>query len=91
MPDLPAQSRSKWGRTLGISLIVFSCLAYGVILSLPLPSLAGQVKLALASLLLGMGEASFWIGGVLLGKELVMRFRSYLCPCRWICKLPGRG
>jgi NAD(P)-dependent dehydrogenase (short-subunit alcohol dehydrogenase family) len=91
MPDLPAQSRSKWGRTLGISLIVFSCLAYGVFLSLPLLSLAGQVKLALAPLLLGMGEASFWIGGVLMGKELVMRFRSYLNPCRWICKLPGRG
>ena len=72
-------------------MIVFSCLAYGVILSLPLLSLAGQVKLALAPLLLGMGEASFWIGGVLLGKELVMRFRSYLNPCRWICKLPGRG
>jgi hypothetical protein len=87
MPDLTAQSRSRWGRTLGIALIVFSCLAYGVLLSLPLLSLAGRVKLALAPVLVVLGEVAFWIGGVLLGKELVMRFRSFLNPCRWIGKL----
>ena len=81
---------SPW-RTLGILLVIFSFMAYGCLLVLPFLTLSAAGKLALAPALVASGEAAFWIGGALLGKELVMRFRSYLNPCRWICKLPGHG
>ena len=33
--------------------------------------LEGKLKLALAPVLVGVGEATFWIGGLFVGKELV--------------------
>ena len=65
--------RSKWSRTLGILLIVLSILAYGVLISLPVLPLEGKLKLALAPVLVGVGEAAFWIGGLFVGKELITR------------------
>lgn len=82
----PARSRSRWGRTLGILLIVLSFAAYGVLLSLPVLPLDGRAKLALAPTLVGVGEATFWIGGLFVGKELVTRYRRYLNPCNWVCR-----
>ena len=38
----PARPRSKWGRTLGILLIMLSFLAYGVLISLPVLPLEGK-------------------------------------------------
>jgi len=86
-----ARPGSRWGRTLGILLIVLSFLAYGVLLSLPILPLAGKVKLAMAPALVGVGEATFWIGGVLVGKELVMRYMSYQNPFNWVCRRGGRA
>lgn len=82
----PARPRSKWGRTLGILLIVLSFLAYGILLGLPFLPLEGKLKLALAPVLVGVGEATFWIGGLFVGKELVTRYRRFLNPCHWVCR-----
>ena len=87
----PARPRSKWGRTLGILLIVLSFLAYGVLLGLPFLPLEGKAKLALAPVLVGVGEATFWIGGLFVGKELITRYRRYLNPCHWVCRPASQG
>ena len=83
-------SRSKWGRTLGVLLIVLSFLAYGVLISLPVLPLEGKLKLALGPVLVGVGEATFWIGGLFVGKELVTRYRRYLDPRNW-CVRPCKS
>lgn len=82
----PARPPSKWGRTLGFLLIVLSFFAYGVLLALPLLPLEGGMKLALAPVLVGLGEAAFWIGGLFVGKALISRYRRYLNPCNWVCR-----
>ena len=73
---------SPW-RTLGILLVISSFVAYGCLLVLPFLTLSAAVKLALAPALVASGEAAFWIGGALLGKELVARYRRYLNPRSW--------
>ncbi len=50
-----------------------------VVLLLPLP--AGQKGWGTAALLV-VGEVVFWVSAVLLGREVVRRYRSYLDPRR---------
>jgi len=75
--------RSSPWRTLGILLVIFSFVAYGFLLALPFLTLSAAGKLALAPALVASGEAAFWIGGALLGKELVARYKRYVNPRSW--------
>lgn len=75
--------RWRWGQTLGILLILLSFVLYGLLLSLPVLPLEGGMKPMLALILVGGGEATFWIGGLFVGKELYQR---YLNPYRWVCR-----
>jgi NADP-dependent 3-hydroxy acid dehydrogenase YdfG len=77
---------SPWMMRLGIALVVISTLLYGGLLLLPFLSLPTATKLAVTPLLILFGEATFWIGGALLGKEVVARYKQYLNPCNWFCK-----
>jgi hypothetical protein len=49
------------------------------------PFIPGRLedKVALSSALVISGEASFWIGGAILGKEIVTQYRKWLNPCNW--------
>jgi hypothetical protein len=77
-----------WRRRLGFFLVVLSCLLYGCLLFVPSAPLSTSGKVALSSLLVISGEASFWIGGIILGRDVVARWRGALDPRRWI---RGRG
>ncbi len=87
----PRSGGSGSARGIGIRLIVLSFLFYGLLLFvLPFLPLATQVKVAVSPVLVGLGEASFWIGGALVGKEVVARDKPYLNPCTWwACVWPG--
>jgi hypothetical protein len=78
----------NWKRRLGFFLVVLSCLLYGSLILVPLTSLSTNGKVALSSFLVISGEASFWIGGLILGREVIGRWRGGLDPRRWI---RGRG
>jgi hypothetical protein len=84
----PKAKSSNWRRRLGFGLIVLSCLLYGSLLLVPTTSLSTEGKVALSSLLVISGEASFWIGGLILGQEAIARWRGALDLRRWI---RGRG
>ena len=69
-------------RYLGFGLLAFAVLMWAlvpVVLLLPLP--AGQKGWTTAALLV-VGEAAFWVSAVLLGREVVRRYRSRLDPRR---------
>jgi NAD(P)-dependent dehydrogenase (short-subunit alcohol dehydrogenase family) len=76
------------GRALGILLIIVSTLAYLLLLAVPLLALSAAAKAGIVGGLIILGEATFWAGAALLGRELVARFRRYLNPCTWFCR-PG--
>ena len=77
-----------WRRRLGLFLVLLSCLLYGCLLLVPSAPLSTSGKVALSSLLVISGEASFWVGGFILGRDVVARWRGALDPRRWI---RGRG
>lgn len=78
-------------RRLGFGLVVLSCLLYGCLLFVPSAPLSTAGKVALSSLLVISGEASFWIGGFILGRDVVARWRGALDPRRWRRWVRRRG
>ncbi|MCG8402913.1 MAG: transporter suffix domain-containing protein [Firmicutes bacterium] len=73
-------------RVLGFVLIVLSTILYGSLLLVPfIPSAVGT-KIALSSGLVICGELCFWIGGIILGKELITKYRKKLNPLQWFKK-----
>ena len=73
-----------WRRRLGFGLIALSCLLYGCLLLVPSAPLSTSGKVALSSLLVISGEVSFWVGGFILGRDVVARWRGALDPRRWV-------
>ncbi len=81
-PGEPRGKSSGRARYLGFGLLALAVLMWvlvPVVLLLPLP--AGQKGWTVAALLV-VGEAAFWIAAVLLGREVVRRYRSRLDPRR---------
>jgi len=69
-------------RYLGFALLAlafFTWVLVPVVLLLPLP--AAQKGWATAGLLVA-GEVAFWVSAVILGREVVRRYRGYLDPRR---------
>ncbi len=74
------------GRIVGFSLIGLSTLLYLALFTVPFAPFAVEAKVALSSALVIGGEVSFWVGGLILGRELVSRYRRALNPLRWFAK-----
>ncbi|MBM3127000.1 MAG: SDR family NAD(P)-dependent oxidoreductase [Chloroflexi bacterium] len=77
--------KSAQARWVGIGLIALSFLLYGGLLALPFLPIATQDKLTLSPILIILGETSFWVGGFIVGKEVIARYKQYLDPCYWLC------
>jgi len=74
----------NWKIRLGIILIIFSCILF---LSLPLiPFLNVESKVTITTVTFIIAEITFWSGGILLGKELFSKYKSYLNPKNWFSK-----
>ena len=79
-------SKRSWSVRLGVSLVVASFVLYGGFVLVPFSDVALESKIVVSTTLVVLGEASFWIGGAILGKEFVVRYRKWLNPCNWFCR-----
>ena len=70
-------------RQLGFFLILLSFLFYGSLLLVPFISLSSEHKLLLSTAIVILGESSFWVAAILLGKELVSKYQNI----DWISKI----
>ncbi|NLW37047.1 MAG: transporter suffix domain-containing protein [Peptococcaceae bacterium] len=73
-------------RITGVILIILSFILYGGLFIVPFTPFTFGTKAAISSILIVSGEISFWVGGFILGKELVMKYRRYMNPLRWFKK-----
>jgi hypothetical protein len=62
---------------------VLSFVFYGLILLIPLLSVSLKTKTILTTSLVVIGEISFWSGGLILGKEVVSKYRGLFNPKNW--------
>jgi len=68
---------------IGIFLMVFSGVFFAGTLIIPMLDLPTKVKVIGASASFIMMEVVFWAGGLLVGKELFLRYKKRLNPLNW--------
>jgi len=68
------QSRKRW---LGIALVAASFAFYGCLLLVPFSSFSAERKIALSAVLVILGEGSFWLAVLILGREAMAKYRDF--------------
>ena len=71
---------------LGIILISISVTFFLIIFALPFIPMNLKVKVALTTTLIIVGEVSFWVGTLLIGKEVYKKFMAKLKSGEWLEK-----
>ncbi|RFU62083.1 transporter suffix domain-containing protein [Peribacillus glennii] len=77
---------SKTKRNIAIGLVILSTIFYCLILVIPFLPFAVKTKVIISSAFAVIGEITFWIGGFILGKEMVRKYRKKLNPANWFKK-----
>jgi len=73
----------KWKFRFGLAMISISILVFFMLFALPFVSLDLKTKLAITPILLVVGEVMFWLGIVLIGKDVYLKFKAGLKSARW--------
>lgn len=69
----------KWG----IVLLIVCVLAFMAIPVVPFLPIGDGTKVTVGVILFVIGEATFWGGAILVGKELLAKYTSRLNPKNW--------
>jgi len=68
---------------IGIILILLSGVAFAIMLLIPFLNLENKHKVIGSTTAFISMEVLFWTGGLLVGKELFKKYKSYLNPKKW--------
>ncbi|MEG6520797.1 transporter suffix domain-containing protein [Desulfotomaculum sp. 1211_IL3151] len=68
---------------LGMGLLILSCILWLIPLIVPFMSLPTMVKAGIITGSIIVAEIMFWSGALLVGKEVVAKFKRYLNPKNW--------
>jgi hypothetical protein len=63
-------------KRLGMLLIILSFAFYGILLLVPFAPFSAGKRVILSSILVVLGEASFWLAALALGKELIKNYKN---------------
>ncbi len=80
----PATSGRAW--TVGIALVVVSGVLYVVAAVLLFLPLSAGWKIGAISALVVVAEVVVWVATIVLGREVIRRYRRFLDPRYWIDK-----
>jgi len=75
-----------WKFKLGLILIIFSCLLFLTMPLIAFLGVDGKIKITVSTTVFIIAEILFWTGGLLLGKELFNKYKSYINPINWFSK-----
>ena len=68
---------------IGYVILIVSLPLWGLLAVIPFLPMAGGRKAALAGVTFVVAEAMFWVGTIMVGKEVVKRYSDRLDPRRW--------
>jgi hypothetical protein len=71
---------------LGIILISVSVMIFLTLFAVPFISMDAKVKIALTTAFIVAGEVMFWLGVILIGKEVYLKFKEKLKSGEWLEK-----
>lgn len=66
-----------WRRRIGLLFFVLSFVFYGCLILVPLAPASVEGRIALSALLVVLGEGSFWLSVLILGREMIERLRRF--------------
>ena len=78
----------NWKFKLGLSLVIFSIPVFLLLPVIPFLDIENSKKVLFTTIIIIVAEVTFWGGGLLLGKELFTKYKSYLNPKNWVKKKP---
>jgi hypothetical protein len=76
----------KWKFRLGIILIFVSVMIFLMLFALPFLSMDLKIKIGLSTSFIIAGEVAFWIGIILIGKEVYLKLKAKLLSGEWLEK-----
>jgi hypothetical protein len=79
--------KSQFQQRVGLSAILFSLGLWGAVAVTPFLSLGIAQTTIAVSILVVVSELLFWLGILLVGKQLAERYRQQLSPRFWLNKL----
>lgn len=82
-PGETAKVRRERLRYVGVALLVASALLWMAVLGVPLLPLAAGWKVGIGTAIVVVAEVAFWLSALILGREVVWRYRRYLNPRNW--------
>ena len=74
------------GKKLGIILIVISFILWIFILGAPWLPISNALKVSMVAIFIILGEIFFWGGTILVGKDMIKKYKQYLNPITWLRK-----
>ncbi len=74
---------------LGISLMIFSGVFFAASIIFPMTDLPVRTKVIASTTSIVLMEIVFWAGGLLVGKELFIKYKAKLNPVNWFKKNKG--
>ncbi|MEC0092101.1 transporter suffix domain-containing protein [Paenibacillus macquariensis] len=75
---------------LGTGLLITSLSLWLIPVITPFTPLPTQIKAGIITGSIIIAEIMFWIGALLVGKEVASKFKSYLNPKNWRRKVKGQ-
>lgn len=75
--------KQNWKIRLGVGLMIVSIPFFLIIPVIPFLDMENSSKVTWSTVSLVIGEILFWAGGLLLGKELFTKYKSYFNPKTW--------
>lgn len=73
-------------KKLGVALIIFSFAPWIVILGMPWLPVSSEIKASIITVCIALGELFFWGGTILVGKDIVQKYKNYFNPLNWFKK-----
>lgn len=79
----PAKTGTKVLFKLGVVLLILACLGWVAIALMPFAPLSLSMKATIVAAIIIGAEIMFWAGAVLVGKDVVQKYKRYLNPKNW--------
>ena len=70
----------------GFVMISISVIIFLTLFTLPFISMAAKLKITLGTIFIVAGEVLFWLGTILIGKEVYKKFMALLKSGDWLKK-----
>ncbi len=78
--------KKRWKFKLGIILLSVSVAIFLMLFALPFVALDTKVKIVLTTVFMISGEVMFWVGTILIGKDVYRKFMAKLKSGDWLEK-----